>query len=417
MFTLATLLNILAFLTMLTVLVAAHELGHYLTARLFKMDVEEFAIGFGKKPLWVWMRRPMDSYRRSLQAQTEGPSVGALGIADVVPGKRELEHTPIPETVFTIRPWPLGGFVRIKGMLPEDDGSEVHVPNGFYSKAPWQRFMVLLAGPLFSVLAGVAILVPVYMTSGMRKPNPEPVIGAIAPDGPAAKAGLKLGDRIVTLNGQPIDHFYQVISIVRENPGKQIPVTYTREGKLMSATVTPVKDKEPTYLVGPDLEPSVETRVQGKWYAQWGFMQAKLSFGEAIRESFLWPAKIVHRLSALVLQPRNFKNEVGGPITMWKATEATVSTSFTDYLQLAGLLSMSLGVFNLLPVPPLDGGQMMVAIAEGFRKGRRLSMRVQNAIAGVGLALVGLLVISVLFVDLQRWVLPRSSESTKSSTK
>jgi regulator of sigma E protease len=399
-------LNILAFLGMLTLLVAAHELGHYLFARLFKMDVEEFAIGFGKKPLWVWMRRPMDSHRRSAKAQTEGPSVAALGVGDVVPGTRSLEHEKITETVFTIRPWPLGGFVRIKGMVPEEDGSEVHIPNGFYSKPPWQRFFVLLAGPVFSILAGVAILAPVYMIAGMRQPDTRPVIGAIAPDGPAAKAGLQLNDKIVTMNGQPIDHFYQVISIVRDNPEKPLETTYERGGQIHKTVVTPVKDKEPTYLITPNLEPSVESRIQGKWYAQWGYTQVRLSFDQALKESFLWPIKIVERLAALVTRPGNFKKEVGGPITIWKATEATVRTSFVDYLQLAGLLSMSLGIFNLLPFPPLDGGQMTVAVAETLRRGRRLSMRVQNAIAGVGILLVGLLVVSVLLIDVQRWFLP-----------
>src|SRR5947207_10630088 len=93
------------FLLMLCVLVAAHELGHYLFARLFGMGVEEFAIGFGKRPLWVWMRK---TYK------VDDPKV------------QDLTET----TDFTVRPWPLGGFVKIKGMLPEEDGSEVAVPGG-----------------------------------------------------------------------------------------------------------------------------------------------------------------------------------------------------------------------------------------------------------------------------------------------
>src|SRR5207237_324639 len=148
-------LTIVAFLAMICVLVGAHEYGHFLFARLFKMEIEEFAIGFGK-PKMSWMKRK--------------------------------------GTEFTFRPVPLGGFVRIKGMQPEEDGSEIHVPNGFYSKPAWQRFAVLFAGPAFSILFGVVLLFGLFTIVGPRKVVDTPVIDNISADGPAAKAGMQPGD-------------------------------------------------------------------------------------------------------------------------------------------------------------------------------------------------------------------------------
>ncbi|HKU53309.1 MAG TPA: site-2 protease family protein, partial [Nitrospira sp.] len=175
------LLTAVVFVVMLCVLVAAHEYGHYLLARLFGMGVEEFAIGFGKKPIWTWMRKTYSVQRNpgpagpSVPLHLETSSYPTDGSSALQP---EPETSPTPSQVkltvqettdFTIRPWPLGGFVRIKGMVPEEDGSETKVPGGFYSKAPWKRFIVLLAGPVFSVLAGVIILFGLKLAMGEER--------------------------------------------------------------------------------------------------------------------------------------------------------------------------------------------------------------------------------------------------------
>lgn len=194
---------------MFTVLVAAHELGHYLFARLFNMGVEEFAIGFGKRPLIEWMKRsytiPMrEGEVASIAVSPERVNLEGAGqrppedmIEEDTPSGKVLRET----TRFTIRPWPLGGFVRIKGMLPEEDGSETTIAGGFYNKPPVQRLMVLFAGPLFSVLAGILILIPLYCWTGTYEPDNAPKIGAVVIGGPADKAGLREGDFVDSVNG------------------------------------------------------------------------------------------------------------------------------------------------------------------------------------------------------------------------
>lgn len=368
-----SILTILVFLSIVTVLVAAHELGHYLFARLFKMGVEEFAVGFGKKPIWTFAKRTYDT--------PNGPET----------------------TVFTIRPWPLGGFVRIKGMAPEEDAAETKIAGGFYSKAPFQRFVVLLAGPLFSVLAGLVILIPLYMVQGIPKPSNEPVIGMMAADGAAAKAGLLPGDRIVSIDGTKINTFYQAITIIRENAGKPLAFTYARKDDLRTALVTPLADPEPTDVLGADLEPTGQKKVQGKMGARFEVKYVPMGFTTAFGHAIQAPVEMVKSLAGVITLRKKASDELGGPMTMIAATSETVKRGLGDTLALAGLLSISLGIFNLLPIPPFDGGQMVIAVVEMLRKGRRLSLKVQERVAAIGLALIGVLIVSVFVIDFKRF--------------
>ncbi|HRK22500.1 MAG TPA: M50 family metallopeptidase, partial [Fimbriimonadaceae bacterium] len=251
------------FLTIVTVLVAAHELGHYLFARLFKMGVEEFAIGFGRRPLWTYMRR---TYK------TDHPTADGKG-----------EET----TNFTIRPWPLGGFVRIKGMVPEEDGSEVNVQGGFYSKPPWQRFVVLLAGPVFSILAGFALLIPLFMVVGVNKPLNEPVIGALGEKGEsaAADAGLMKGDRILAIDGKPVSTFYDVILSIRDRGVEPVTLAIKRENRQFDVTLTPRLDEQPTPVLNSSLEATPDRKIQSKLGAGYQRVRVPQPFLSAVREA------------------------------------------------------------------------------------------------------------------------------------
>lgn len=379
----------IVFLTMISLLVAAHELGHYLFARLFGMGVEEFAIGFGKKPLWTWMKRTYPV--------------------------QEADGTEVSETTdFTVRPWPLGGFVRIKGMIPEDDGSEVRIPGGFYSKPPWQRLIVLFAGPAFSILFGILTLVPLYMTVGVEKLSNEPVITQMIKEGAAYTAGIRPGDRIVSVDGKPIDSFYSYIAYVRTRPGQKIAMAVDRKGQSKTFEVTPKLSEQDTLVYGPDME------LTGEWKQQAivgvlppNTIMKRLSFGDAVASAANEPVRAVRGLMSLFERPKNFSNTVSGPVTIVNLTEAAIDSGFSKVISLAALLSISVGIFNLVPIGMLDGGQMLVAVMEMFRGGRRLSMRTQNALGGAGMLAILLLFISVMFVDVQRWIVPPDDSAPK----
>jgi len=397
------------FLVLLMVLVAAHELGHYLFARLFNMGVEEFSVGmFGKRPILRYMRR---TYRIKLKEgddpylkfRPDGINLESGGedrpvVVIDTPNGRILEEY----TDFTVRPWPIGGFVRIKGMMPQPNGSEIHIPGGFYSKPPWQRLIVLLAGPVFSVLGGVLAMIPLFMIQGEYRSSNEPIIGQVMESKAADLAGLREGDRILSINGQPIKTFYDIMVRVQNNPGKPLEFVYNDAGKVKTTTVTPYLNEEPTEVVGPDLEPTGEIANLGMMGVIRNRKLVRLTLADATVTAFRVPVQDVVNLLGIAKRPSLGKDSVGGPLTMLKVTSNAVDDGTAEVVMVAALISISVGIFNLLPIYPLDGGQMVVALAELLRGGRRLSMRVQELVGTIGMALVLLMVICVFGIDFMR---------------
>ena len=368
---------VLVFVTMISVLVAAHEFGHYIFARMFGMGVEEFAIGFGKKPLLTYARR----------------------VYTIQSGDQTLTE----ETAFTIRPFPLGGFVRIKGMAPEEDGSEVRVAGGFYSFSPVKRFMVLFAGPLFSVLAGLALVIPVYMLDGVVRPVLKPVVGNVVVDHSADKAGLMRGDTITAINGKPVNRFYDMILAVRASEGKELKVGYRREGIEKTTSVMPALEESPSPVLDENLEPGDESKRQYKLGIAPDITRVRLGLFPATAEASKAPVAAVLGIVHMVMRPATAGESVGGPASIGVATAAAVRSGFFPVIWLSAMLSISVGIFNLIPVYPLDGGQMAMAFIEILRGGKRLSIQVQGAIANLGMGLIILLVVGVMFVDFNRF--------------
>ena len=425
-------LNILwvafVFVTMISVLVAAHELGHYLFARWFGMGVEEFAIGFGKNPLVIWKRKfytvPL------LPGQDPGIETRDANTSDGLSrleGRAQADRIEVvndgasphlrERTDFTVRPWPLGGFVRIKGMLPEDDGSETKIAGGFYSKPPWQRFLVLFAGPLFSVIAGIAILVPLYMFHGVKRQALDPVIAAVTPGKPAEKANIRAGDRIVSIDGQKIATFQDMMRKVQGSGGKSLAFVLDRKGEQVATSVVPYLGEGGKLVDSKFKQPDGSEKVYMIGAsANDGF--TRLNFPDATKEALDTPVKAATGLLSVFIKPSTFKENVGGPGTMFAATKQAVELGVPSVLWLSAMLSISVGIFNLLPAPPLDGGQMAIALAEMFRGGRRLSMRVQMALGTAGFVFVCCLILSALTVDVMRFAFntkepPAAAKSAK----
>lgn len=408
------------FLIIISVLVAAHEYGHYLFARIFGMGIEEFAIGFGRKPIWTYRKKtyliPIGA-NEVVRDRLESPATDGYGLES--PNRKMIPavvvETPngpaVKETTnFTVRAWPLGGFVRIKGMMPEDDGSETMIPGGFYSKAPWKRFIVLLAGPVFSVLAGVVLIFIVYATVGAPVMDKNAVVGDVYEKSPAQAAGLKTGDRIVEIDSVPIKSTFDVLDHVRFAGEKHHSLVYERDGKRFTTDIVPETNKVETMVVSPNLEPTGKFAKQAMIGISWHMVYAPMSLGTAATEAVTGPARAIAMMGSLLKTPSKLKENVGGPITMLKETRQAVSGGFPSIMFTAAMLSISVGIFNLLPIPPLDGGQMAIAVAEMFRRGKRLSMRVQNIAAAAGMLMVLLLVVTVFTIDIQRMGKPDKPE-------
>ncbi|MBI1757539.1 MAG: site-2 protease family protein [Fimbriimonas ginsengisoli] len=389
----------LVFVVMVSVLVAAHEYGHYIFARLFGMGAEEFCIGVGVRPLLTWGRR---RYRLALSESERAALPMAEGALDAGEPPRELNE----ETRFTVRAWPIGGFVRIKGMVPQEDGSEVRVPGGFYSKAPWKRLVVLFGGPLFSVLAGVLILFFLYWAVGATRPAGTSIEGIVR-GGPAQAAGLLPGDRLTAIDGQPVLEFYDVVSRVRDQAGRDLQVRYVRQGVERETRLQPKLAELPDAVMGSDHLPTGEMRRQAKIGAAFGLVHVALGPVGALAEAVSRPQQAVVGMIAIFERKVKVEDSVGGPIALATMTDAAVRQGILTLIEWAGILSISVGIFNLLPVlGVLDGGQMVTALIEMLRGGRRLSYKVQNAMAAVGFSMIVLIVIGVFFVDIKRLVMP-----------
>jgi regulator of sigma E protease len=177
-----------------------------------------------------------------------------------------------------------------------------------------------------------------------------------------------------------------------------------RKDEKFSATVLAARDPEKTYEMGPDLNLDLKKpkTIGFKIGVAPPSVTLPLSFGAAAQNAIVLPYVAVSNLIETFEAPKDFGDNVGGPVTMVQATAQAVQNGFWRVVELAGLLSISVGVFNLLPAHPLDGGQMVMAIAEMLRGGRRLSIRAQVIAGGIGLTFVAALVLSVFVVDIRR---------------
>lgn len=307
-------------------------------------------------------------------------------------------------TEFSILAVPAGGFASIRGMAPKPDASETQVNQGFYSKSPMKRLIVLFAGPLFSILFGIALITALYSTVGEAQAVNKPIIGIIQKDSAATKAGLKVGDTIVSINGVKTETFFDIIRTVRTSANVDLAVEYERKGQIYKTTLTPTLGKEETPVFQADLEPSGETKKQGLAGMLWDSKFVQLSPVAAFQKGVALPFRMVRDLVNIAKQPSRAKNELGGPGTIAVIAVDAAKQGVTTVMLLAALLSISLGVMNLLPIYPLDGGQMVVAFIEMLRGGKRLSMQVQGYVSTSGFFLVLALAATMLAMDVNRFV-------------
>lgn len=310
-------------------------------------------------------------------------------------------------TEFSLLLLPLGGFASIAGMQAREDGSETTIEKGFFSKSPIKRLLTLFAGPLFSILLGVFLLFIAVL--GQGKETMTTVVGSLG-DGPAKSAGIKLGDKITAINGESTPGFYDVVEKVRfaytEKDGVYLPtplqVTVDRKGKELSFTITPEVGAEPATLLDKDFNPTNESKIQAKLMIGGEIGYEPVSAGEAALFAVNTPARGVQQLFKVFTSYQTAKESVGGPSTMVEQTSSAVQNGIWQILMLAGGLSLSLGLLNLLPFPPLDGGQMVIAFIEMLRGNRRLPHSMQVALHNIGGMAVLLLMLAAFTIDATR---------------
>jgi regulator of sigma E protease len=328
------------FIAGLAVLIVIHELGHFVAARMLKVEVDEFGIGFPPRMITLFR---------------------AWG------------------TQFSINWIPLGGFVRIKG---ESDPS---VEGGMAAASPWARLTILLAGPMANITVGVALAIFFIYTLG--EPVLERVqIQGVSPDSPAALAGLLAGDEIQTINGQEIKTVEQLQEIIYANLGKSVEVAYLRGEQVTVVDLTP---RDPP----PD---------DGAIGIIMGYATQPTTWTKAIPGGFTLSKEYAVGVLSLPLRM------IRGEVSPQEGRPVGYKGMFDIYQQIRNplwffmVISLSLGIFNLLPIPALDGGRILFTLPEIIVK-RRVPPQYENAIHLVGFAM---LIILLIYINLQDFINP-----------
>lgn len=334
--------TVVAFLFVFGLLTIFHELGHFLMAKKAGILVEEFGVGLGPK-LW---------------SQQRG------------------------ETMYSIRLFPLGGFVK---MLGEEDSSENDDARSFHRQPPAKRLLVIGAGPFMNFILAALLFALIFFMVGV--PVKQAEIGAVIPDSPAHHAGIESGDEIIAIEDSKIEAWTEIIPAISPRAGKPTNVTIKRNEQIFTVILTPelVDDGEQRGVIG--IERAMKEHLP--WASlYWG---ARQTLGTTIF--------ILDRVVEMIVQRQ--ATDVSGPVGIVQAVGEVARTGFVNVLSLAAILSVNLGLFNLFPIPMLDGGQLILISWEGIR-GKRLGPEQEGAIRLIGVLLLLALLAMATYQDLRR---------------
>ncbi len=350
---------VLPFLVVLGILIFFHELGHFLVAKHFGIKVLKFSLGFGPKVL----------------------------------GKK------IGETEYLISAIPLGGYVKMFGesddeeddpILPEDQS------RSFSHKPALQRIAVVGAGPMFNLLLALIIFCLSFGFTGMQVLTTE--IGQVREGSPAAKAGLRKGDLVVSVDDTRTDNWTQLKERVGENQGEPIKITFLRNGETFTATIIPEMS-----VVKNIFGEEIKTPLLGVVSAG-SFREIEVGFLGAIKEGFLKTWEIIELTCLTVvklIQGIVSIKTLGGPILIGQMTGQLAEESWSYLIPFTAVISINLGILNLLPIPILDGGFIIFLLIE-LIIGRPLNVKKREFAQKLGMGLLVLLMMVVIYNDISR---------------
>lgn len=330
-------------------IIILHESGHYLSAKLASIRVEQFSLGFG----------PM------LFGRQRG------------------------ETLYAVRAIPLGGFVKLAGM----DGSDVG-PRGFNAHPLWQRFIVIVAGSALNLLLPVLIFFGTFTLVGTEDFKTPIQVSSVDQTKPAGPAGIRSGDVILAVDGHRITQYNDLHRWVNASNGKPVSVTVQRSGETQTFTITPVYDAESGgFVIG--VRPAIVTYHYGPLQAAGLSIQRT---GESIGGIFVGIYQLAtdKRLGG-ILGPKGIE----GPVGIVKTTAQVAQGGGLNLIPFIGFLSLSLGLVNILPFPALDGGRAAFLVLEAIR-GRPVDPAREQMVHYVGLAILFGLIGLVTYNDVLR---------------
>ena len=429
--------TLLAFLFVLGVLVFVHELGHFLAARRVGVRVLTFSLGFGPKILKF----------------TRG------------------------DTEYCVSAVPLGGYVKMAGENPDDPRSGQ--PDEFLSKTKWQRFQILIMGPLMNIVLAIVVLA-IVLSQGAHVAayrDEAPIVGVVVKDSPAERAGLMVGDRILSVNNDTVETWEKLLLQIATKANRDIELAIARGGQTITVSVRP--EAEGRFEVGtlgvmPDTHPIVDSVIAGG-PADTAGLKAKdeiLSFdgkpmvfrsqlitaisenagrtveisvqrGEEMLHLRATPAKrgsrgmmdmyltdrvksfkpgpleavklsveeniessgLIFRTLAGLFTGETSVRQLQGPVGIAQLSGESANEGWVALFSLMAMLSINLGILNLMPIPVLDGGHILILMLEGIAR-RDFSMRVKEKMLLAGFVALMMLMVTVIYNDLTRvsWI-------------
>ncbi len=331
----------------IALLMVVHEGGHHLVARAFGMKVLKFSIGMGPP---IWRHQPKDS-----------------------------------DTVYQVALIPFMAYVQIHGMNPLED-VDPEDKESYANASLIARISAIFAGPLANYLFASVLFFGALIIGGQQTPSL--TVAEVSKESPALTAGIQAGDRIVRIEGAQLAGWDDLVTRVQSSPDREIEVVVMREGAEQSIRVTPKKNAAGKGLIG--VSPTFE--------------KSDIALGEATERALILPAKMVVEMLKGIgrIITGKEKAELGGPIRIFEESSKAAKAGADQYLGLLGVLSTWLAVFNLLPIPALDGGRLMFLGYEAITR-RRANAKVEATVHLVGFALLFMLLLVVSVGDVGRF--------------
>jgi regulator of sigma E protease len=367
--------------------VFVHEFGHFLAAKAVGVYTPRFSIGFGKA---LWKRRlgeteyvlaalPLGGYVRMASKDDEATAF--------IEGGSENSATQVATNGEALDP---------NAMIPF--GPKPSPPDRWLESKPlWARLFILLSGVTMNVVLALVVTILMLLRYGL--PYVSTVTDSVVADRPAALAGLRAGDSLVAIDGIPLRSWDSLVTKISSSANKEIVLDVRRNGAAVRIPVTPAPDTATDFNTGK-LEHVGRIGVLPKQLSR------SVGFGEAVTQGWrlTWgmAGSVIEALRGLATR-KVAPSELGGPIMIATASVQAARSGLENLMVLVSLISVNLAVFNLLPIPILDGGQILVQVLEAI-KGKAFSVRTRDYILRAGLFAVLLLFALVTYNDLRRLV-------------
>ena len=350
----------IAIIIVLGLLIFFHELGHFLVARMFGIGVSTFSLGFGPK------------------------------LFSFVSGKTEYRLSAVP----------LGGYVSLVGEADDEENvpDQFTPEEKFSGRPPWQRTLVVAAGPVFNFILAWFIFWGLFWSGGQLELVAE--IGEVAENSPAYEAGLTPGDRVIEVDGRKITYWDDMVLFIQQSQGDPLDFLVQRNSDVLGVTVTPEMATRENIFGEEIVTPQVGVVASGETVSiELGFFSAA---GEGAAQTWMLMKLTVQGIIKLIERIIPLDN-IGGPIMIAQLVSEQTQEGLVNLLALTALISINLGLINLLPIPVLDGGHIVFNTVEMIT-GKPLNDRMKQIATRIGIAFILTLMAFAIINDVLRIV-------------